>query len=470
MISVVRAPGRREMLAGLALGVYAAGIALTPDLATKAWLCAPLVAAPLAWRILKTPNCWLALFLASVLLLPPLPIRLGDSGPHIALLFAAAGLWIGFLRLPQWRFQADALTVSLSLLGAILMASVGAALVYSGGAIAAGSFARVLLFGISVFVFLYVRYGPGRMEATQAFRWIRLLFLVATISAVFACIDFYFQFPAPAGYEQQFVWLDTGVFRRAQGVFYEASTLGNICAFFLEMCAVAIFRPHADRPLQSFALAAGGMAFAAALVLSYSRASLLNVAVAAAVLLWLHRDRIRWRRAAVSAAALGGAAAAILWLAFPAFARLYWLRLASVFQYLSESPDLVLSGRVRSWHMLAQFLSAHPLHAFLGVGYKTLPYSDFIGATSVGDNTYLSLLLETGILGLAAVIALNAAILTAAYQAARSGDRLRSFCGACMLCFWAGQTIQMFSADLLTYWRVLPIYFFVLALAVRQPA
>ena len=68
------------------------------------------------------------------------------------------------------------------------------------------------------------------------------------------------------------------------------------------------------------------------------------------------------------------------------------------------------------------------------------------------------------------MIALNAAILTAAYQAARSGDRLRSFCGACMLCFWAGQTIQMFSADLLTYWRVLPIYFFVLALAVRQPA
>jgi hypothetical protein len=26
----------------------------------------------------------------------------------------------------------------------------------------------------------------------------------------------------------------------------------------------------------------------------------------------------------------------------------------------------------------------------------------------------------------------------------------------------------MFSADLLTYWRVLPVYFFVLALAVRE--
>ena len=35
-----------------------------------------------------------------------------------------------------------------------------------------------------------------------------------------------------------------------------------------------------------------------------------------------------------------------------------------------------------------------------------------------------------------------------------------------MFCFWAGQAVQMFSADLLTYWRVLPVYLFVLALAV----
>ena len=40
----------------------------------------------------------------------------------------------------------------------------------------------------------------------------------------------------PAGYGPQFVWLDSGVYRRAQGFFYEASTLGNFCAFFLVFC------------------------------------------------------------------------------------------------------------------------------------------------------------------------------------------------------------------------------------------
>jgi O-antigen ligase len=156
--------------------------------------------------------------------------------------------------------------------------------------------------------------------------------------------------------------------------------------------------------------------------------------------------------------------------AFPAFTGMAWLRLFNALQYFSESPNMVLSGRVASWQTLLNFLASNPWHAILGVGYKTLPYSDFIGATAVGDNTYLTLLVETGVLGLAAVVALNAAVLIYAYRAARSANPLRSFCGTWMACFWTGQVVQMFSADLLTYWRVLPVYFFVLALSVREEA
>src|ERR1044071_2664351 len=100
------------------------------------------------------------------------------------------------------------------------------------------SLARVMLFGISVYVYFYTAYGPG------AFGGLRLVYWVALAAAVFACVDFYFQLPAPAGYGPQFVWLDSGVYRRAQGFFYEASTLGNFCAFFLVMIAVAWTRPR----------------------------------------------------------------------------------------------------------------------------------------------------------------------------------------------------------------------------------
>src|SRR4030095_9959530 len=102
-------------------------------------------------------------------------------------------------------------------------------------------------------------------------RGVRLLYAAAVAAALFACVDFYFQFPAPAGYGPQFVWLDSGVYRRAQGLFCEASTLGNFCAFFLVMIAVCFSRPRAETPVSRKALVVGGAVFSAALLLLYLR-------------------------------------------------------------------------------------------------------------------------------------------------------------------------------------------------------
>jgi hypothetical protein len=69
---------------------------------------------------------------------------------------------------------------------------------------------------------------------------------------------------------------------------------------------------------------------------------------------------------------------------------------------------------------------------------------------------------------LAALLIWTVAIIRECYRAAQADDSRRSFCGTWMLRFWAGQIVQMFSADLLTYWRVLPVYACVLALAVQR--
>jgi len=466
MIPATSAAGRRQLLAGASLGLYAAVVALVPGLGVKAALCAPLLAIPLGWWVLQTPRRWLSLFILMALLLPPLPFAIGNSGPHLALLAACGGLWAGLLRIGEWCWEADALTVALLALFAILLGSVAMAALYSGAAIAAGSFARVLLFGISVYVFFYLRHGPGTASRTESFALMQVMFWAAVASALFACIDFYYQLPAPAGYGPQFIWLESGVFRRAQGFFYEASTLGNVCAFFLEMIAVALFLRRRERPVPLPALLAGGIVLASALALSYSRGSLVNVGVALAALLWMERRRIGLGRLLTGVALLAATAAALS-IAVPAFANIYWLRIWSSVQYFTQSPNAVLSGRLQNWALLRDFLLAHPWYALLGVGYKTLPYSNFIGTTVIADNTYFSALIETGFLGLAAVIALNGAILAAAYRASKSAGR-RSFFGTWMFCFWVGQSVQMFSVDLLTYWRVLPLYFCVLALATRK--
>ena len=452
------------ILVSLSIGAYAALLALARSFTTAAVLAAPLFLAMLAWWTLARPQRWISAFMACALLLPPLPISLGDSGPHPSVLFAALGIFAGVLYIRDWRVVADRLALGLLCLFFVLLASVAPAALYSGWQIALQTLLRVLLFGISVYVFLFAAYvrpddRPARLT---------MLFWVAAASAAIACVDFYYQLPAPAGFGPQFIWTETAMYRRAQGIFYEAGTLGNLCVFFLVMIAVAFTRRGKETPFSRPALVVGGVFFSAALIFSFSRASVFNLIVALLALAWLDRARLRWRRAVlllgVSIAAGGAAGYYFL----PQFVEISWLRLSSSAIYLFDYTEGILSGRLESWRALLKFLAGHPWHAIFGIGYKTLPYSNYTGQTVIPDNMYLSMLVETGIIGLAALLWVNIAILGAARRAARHSNPATSLLGTWMFCFWLGECFQMLSADLLTYWRVLPVYFLVLAWAVRE--
>src|SRR5258708_39959528 len=114
-----------------------------------------------------------------------------------------------------------------------------------------------------------------------------LVYGIGGACAALDCLDFYFQFPAPAGFGRQFIWLASGIYRRAQGLFYEASTLGNFCAFFLLMTAIALVRRTGNR----LALLGGAAILATALMFSYSRSSVANIAISLTALAILERAR-----------------------------------------------------------------------------------------------------------------------------------------------------------------------------------
>jgi O-antigen ligase len=451
----------RTLLA-IFFGAWASAVALAPSPTAKAILAAPAILIPLSiWTIAK-PARWIALFFATALLLPPLPIALGDSGPHPSLAFAALGIVAGAAWVRNWRIPLTGPAAALAALFAVLLASVGFAAIYSGPEAAVLSLARVALFGIPVYIFFYAAGAPEQGRPS-----LRFLYWISAAAALFACIDFYFQLPAPAGYGPQFVWLDSGVFRRAQGLFYEASTLGNFCVFFLVMIAASFARPSAAPVKRRLSLAAGATVFLAALVLSYSRGSVVSLLVALAMLAWFERRSLRVVKTAAILLTLLLVAALVIWRVFPGFAEVYWIRLSASAEFLFSATEGILSGRVATWRALTAWIAANPWQALTGIGYKTLPYTNYLGTPLVADNMYLSILVETGIAGLAALVWLNLSILRASARAARSLDPQRAFCGLWMLCFWAGECVQMASGDLLTYWRVLPVYFWVLALALR---
>ncbi|PWU05018.1 MAG: hypothetical protein C5B51_15760 [Terriglobia bacterium] len=465
MSSAVYSRTRRPYLVPVFLGLWAAAIAVSPDLQTRLWLALPALLVAVSLWTLEGRDRWLGGFLAAALLLPPLPIAWGDTGPHISLLLAAIGLFGGILWARDWHVPATSLNLALAALLIVLLASVAQAAIHSGAAVAAGSLVRVALLGISAYAFFFTAYGPG--AASGSLSLVPWIYGAGVVSALFACVDFYFQFPAPAGFGPQFVWLESGVYRRAQGVFYDAGTLGNLCAFFLVMIAVVSAHSSRWKPVSRKALAMGGAVLFAALILSYSRSSLLNVLTALAVLAWLHRRRIRLVRAGAILISVAGGAALITAGMFPQFFEAYWQRVLGSAEFFFSNPAGVLSGRLAAWQTLTAWVAAHPWQALIGLGYKTLPYSDYLGSPVVGDNMYLTLLVETGVLGLGALVWLHVSLVRAAFRSSQAVDAKRSFFGAWMLCFWCGQIVQMFSVDLLTYWRVLPLYFWVLALALR---
>jgi hypothetical protein len=58
---------------------------------------------------------------------------------------------------------------------------------------------------------------------------------------------------------------------------------------------------------------------------------------------------------------------------------------------------------------------------------------------------------------------LNACLLRTGLRCARSSNPVGRFFGSWFFCFWIGELVQMLSGDLITYWRMLPIYLWVLA-------
>lgn len=450
----------------LPLGAAAGVIALGRDVPATLGLAGACAGAASLWTFLRRPIIWIPLFLTLAVLTPPFPV--GDLPVHAASLLFAAVLPAMLVRGFAWG--RDTLSWVFLLFLSVLLFSTMLAFVYSGMAIGGQSLLRWLLLLQAFVLFAWTAYGPED-AVPEAQTLVRLLLWLGLAGAVVALADFAFQIPPTVRFSEQYIYLPDGPRRRAQGFFYDASVLGAFCAFLLLLItAVALGRERQVRSARWLPwLAAPLLVFA--LVVSFSRGAVLNLLVGLAVLLVWNRHALLERRAVVYAAAttvVAAASAALAALLAPDILRIFFLRLQfSALQFFA-APNEVLSSRVATWTYLLDFVVAHPEHFLLGIGYKTLPYTTFLGRPLVADNMYGSLLVETGALGLFVFLVMCAAVLRAAWRFGRSPDPLLALLGSFLLAGWCGFMMQMLSGDTLTYWRVTPVYFVLLGAAVRR--
>lgn len=238
---------------------------------------------------------------------------------------------------------------------------------------------------------------------------------------------------------------------RASGVFGDYIAFGHLAALWFMMALFGIARLSG---IKQWAASAGAFALAAsALIASLSRGALLYLTVAVPALLcapWPREWKKMLQRATMtivcSCALL--ALTAFLWLPGPLEKGLQILQLRVNAVGLSAAAngqwDVATSNRLGNWAEYAKLIEHNPI---TGIGYKTL----FIGKGIPPDNTYLGTLVETGILGLAAMLGFLVSVLRRLIVGARKYPPAWF-----ILALWLGCIVEGITNDFLTFWGTTP--------------
>jgi O-antigen ligase len=463
--------GRRSLWLAPCLALAAAmgaSLGLAESAAAAAALAAGVVVYLLfAAASVRTPLLFAAVLLLSLETLPPFYFSaLGETPVYAALPLLPIGFAIVLLRFPDFNIQWDPVATGLAvfLFGTAL--SLPFAWWFSGIEAGMFSLSRWIMLANAGLAYYLIR-GGARLDASRMEHGLfALLFAGALVSAGYGIVDFFWPVPIPHPAADQFIWLEGAVLRRAQGVFYESSSFANFCGFFLAAGAIALLaRKERYLGMRRLPLAASVSVLALAVLVAFSRsawASVFAALLAASVLLGF----VKIRRGLTAALALA-VSVLLLWQVSP---ELWDYLVSSRIGRLVEifhDPNAATSGRFDTWVQVVSIIQEHPQHLIFGIGYKTLPVTRVFGSEIITDNGYLSLLVETGVAGLAGFMILTGAVLKTFFRLTRSADGRVAFWSAVVFSIWCGQLTLLLAADAYTYWRNMTVIAALMALTMN---
>jgi hypothetical protein len=383
--------------------------------------------------------------------------------------------------------------------------SIFSAFAFSGTAVGVGALFRLLRLVESVFPLFFAFY---RLRSTlEAFNLCRRVVLVTGVaSCVYGIAQFYLGFDLTSlgiDYAPHRLWVDGLERERAIGLFNESSGFGAMASLVVWIAVFSVLRSTAqpvgwERIITYAAVPIGVFA----LILSYARSPFVTLAIALVYGLFAWRSDIFLRRRVQLLAVTAGLALGIA--LAPSWASLYlsWRFVAPVGGLVTAvterlnaptsapvselppqgsgvpvSPTLtpdpavtpraepppsagpvevdsalfaLSSGRTASWPVLLErFRSLEPRYLIFGIGYKSLPFSPLAARPGVpalvGDNQFLTTLIEQGAIGLAALLVLIVAIARSLWMLSRhAGKEIQA----------DAQLVGIYCAALLPLWIV----------------
>ncbi|HEV2378231.1 MAG TPA: O-antigen ligase family protein [Terriglobia bacterium] len=409
----------------------------------------------LLWESIRNPMVFVFTFLAVLILLPPFFFRrTGENPVFVSTLLAPVGLAVIVVRWQSWSRRLDSIGKGLLTFLVGIGLSLPFAFVLSGDKIGWESLFRWLMLAQMGLVYWIIRTNCSGTACARIIPW---LIVAAVIAAAYGIFDFFWPVPIPHPSADQYIWSESAVIRRAQGVFYESCNFANFCGFFLLVTAGAVLTGR-ERLLRirRIYLLLFIVVLALAVLFAFSRSAWGSLLLSLSVLV-LVSGRVRIGRTLLFSAALGIPLLLVgLWTP-EIWHNLVAARIGSFSQILID-PDSVSSGRLSVWARVVSILFDNPQYLVFGIGYKTLPFTRLFHGEIITDNGYLSLLLESGILGLVGFLAFSRSVLGTFLSLARSARGTAAFWSALLFSLWCGEIVQMLAADAHTYWRNLIVY------------
>src|SRR5437867_11445345 len=416
---------------------------------------------------LREPLIFVVVFLLVLEVLPPFYFsQTGERPIYLSIFLLPVAFAIVLLRFPDIRFSWDPIAIGLALFLGGTVLSIPFAFWLSGSAAAMEGLWRWVLVSQAALTYYLIR-GYARPERSGSeLRVFQMLLIGAVVSAAYGIIDFVWPIPVAHVPAAQYIWLENTVLRRAQGVFYESSNFANFCGLFLVVSSTAFLARReryvgVSRTLLIFSISVLSLAF----LVAFSRSTWVSVVMALLASILVSR-LVKIRRGAAVFVALA-VPLVLLWASSSELWN-YFLsaRVGRLIDIFSD-PNVATSGRYDTWIRVLSIMRDQPQYLLFGIGYKTLPVTRLFHGEIITDNGYLSLLLETGVAGLAGFLLLSRSVLRTFFSLARAGSEIPAFWSTVIFSIWCGELVQLLAADAYTYWRNIIIITALMALTLN---
>jgi hypothetical protein len=401
----------------------------------------------------RQPMLFVMVFLFVLEIFPPFYFSQSGETPIYVSFFLLPIIAVIFIaRFADMRFSWDPVGMGLLLFLWGTALSLPFAWWLSGPGVGKDGLSRWLLLSHGVLIYYLIR-GCNRWSSTAwGERILKTLLIGAVISAAYGILDFVWPIPLPHTPADQFIWLENAILRRAQGVFYESSNFANFCGFFLIVSSSAFLaRKERYVGVPRTLLMSIIAVLSVAVFVAFSRSAWVGVLTALLASILVSRDVKIHRTGAVFAAfavplILVWLSGSELWTYFVD------ARIGRVFGIFSD-PNSATSGRYDTWIRVLSIMREQPQYLIFGIGYKTLPVTRLFHGEIITDNGYLSLLLETGVIGLTGFLILSRSVLKTFFTLARTASALTAFWSGILFSLWCGELVLLLAADAYTYWR-----------------